>query len=66
MNFESWLRAELRADIKAGRRDLDTAPATFSLSEVEELESAHARQIDRFRARRQGAFDAERARWMQR
>jgi len=56
--------AELRADIKAGRRDLDTAPATFSLSEVEELESAHARQIDRFRARRQGAFAAERARWM--
>ncbi len=56
--------AELRADIKSGRRDLDTAPATFTLSEVEELESAHANEIDRFRTRRQAAFDAERARWL--
>jgi urea carboxylase len=56
--------AELRADIKSGRLDLETAPATFTLSEVEELESAHAHEIDRFRARRQAAFDAERARWM--
>ncbi|HEY3608624.1 MAG TPA: 5-oxoprolinase/urea amidolyase family protein [Pseudonocardiaceae bacterium] len=56
--------ADLRADIKSGRRDLDTAPATFTLSEVEELESAHAPEIERFRTRRQTAFDAERARWM--
>jgi urea carboxylase len=56
--------ADLRADVKSGRRDLDTAPATFTLSEVEELESAHAHEIDRFRTRRQTAFDAERARWL--
>jgi urea carboxylase len=56
--------AELRADIKAGRADLETAPATFTLSEVEELESEHAQEIDQFRARRQAAFDAERARWL--
>jgi urea carboxylase len=56
--------AELRADIKSGRADLETAPATFTLSEVEELESRHAHEIDRFRSRRRAAFDAERARWM--
>ncbi|HEY0805349.1 MAG TPA: carboxyltransferase domain-containing protein, partial [Pseudonocardiaceae bacterium] len=56
--------AELRAEIKAGRMDLDTTPATFTLSEVDELESKHHAEIDRFRRRRQTAFNQERARWM--
>jgi urea carboxylase len=55
--------AELRADVKAGRRDLETAPATFGLAEVAELEAAHAADIATFRTRRQGAFEAERERW---
>jgi len=55
--------AEQRAAIKAGRADLTTAPATFSLAEVTALEAAHDAEIARFRARRQSAFDAERAAW---
>ena len=55
--------AERRAAIKAGRADLVTAPATFSLAEVTALETEHAAEIARFRARRQAAFDAERSAW---
>jgi urea carboxylase len=57
--------ARLRADIHAGRADLETREATFSLAEVEALEAAHADEIAGFRVRRQAAFDAERARWEQ-
>ena len=55
--------ADARADIKAGRADLVTAPATFSVSEVRALELAHADEIAPLRARRRDAFVAERARW---
>ncbi|WP_027928885.1 5-oxoprolinase/urea amidolyase family protein [Amycolatopsis thermoflava] len=55
--------ADLRADVKAGRSGLDTRPARFSLSEVDELESRHREEIALFRKRRQAAFDAERERW---
>ena len=55
--------ADLRADVEAGRAELQTAPATFSLREVDALEAEHAEEIAAFRARRQLAFDAERARW---
>jgi urea carboxylase len=55
--------ADLRADIAAGRADLTTRPAAFSVSEVDDLADAHAEEIARFMARRDAAFDAERARW---
>jgi urea carboxylase len=55
--------ADLRADIKAGRRDLDVAPATFTLAEVAGIEQRHAHEIERLRRRRREAFDAERDRW---
>jgi len=56
--------AERRADIKAGRADLVTAPATFSVAEVRALELAAADEIAGVRARRRAAFDAERERWI--
>ena len=55
--------AHLRADLEAGRAELETRPATFSLSEAFELESRHADEIAVFRDRRQAAYDAEKARW---
>jgi len=57
--------AEHRADIKAGRTDLETRPATFSLSEVAAIEAEHAAEISDLRTRRRSAFDAERERWAQ-
>jgi len=56
--------ADQRADIKAGRTDLVTAPATFSVAEVRALELEAADEIARVRARRRAAFDAERERWI--
>ena len=56
--------AEQRAAIKAGTADLVTAPSTFSVAEVAELERHAADQIAGLRARRRAAFDAERARWV--
>lgn len=56
--------ADQRADIKAGRADLVTAPATFSVAEVRELEREAADEISGVRARRRAAFDAERQRWI--
>jgi urea carboxylase len=55
--------ADLRAAIRAGTADLETAPATFSLAEVEALEAAHAAEITAFRTRRRAAFHGERGRW---
>ncbi len=55
--------ATLRADIHAGRAELSTRPATFSLGEIAALEAEHADEIAEFRDRRQRAFDDERARW---
>jgi urea carboxylase len=55
--------ARQRADIKAGRADLETRPATFSVTEVADLERTHRDEIAVLRARRRSAFDAERRRW---
>jgi allophanate hydrolase subunit 1 len=55
--------ADARADIKAGRADLDVAPATFSVREPAALEASHAAEIAGVRARRRAAFAAERDRW---
>ena len=55
--------AELRADIAAGRADLETRPATFALAEVAALAAECTAETAAFRARRQAAFEAERARW---
>ena len=56
--------ADRRADIKAGRADLETRPATFSMAEVRRLELEAADEIREVRARRRAAFDAERERWI--
>ena len=55
--------AGLRTEIAAGTRDLVTRPATFSLREVHDLETAHRDEIDDFVARRSAGFAAERERW---
>jgi urea carboxylase len=55
--------ADLRAAIDAGTAELETAPARFSLAEVDALEAAHAAEIAAFRNRRRAAFAAERERW---
>ena len=52
-----------REDILAGRADLRTGPATFSLAEVAALHEEHAAEITALRAHRRRAFDDERARW---
>lgn len=56
--------ADRRADIKAGRADLVTAPATFSVAEVTALEARAADEIAAVRSQRRAAFDAERNRWV--
>jgi len=55
--------AHQRAEIRAGRADLDVRPATFSIAEVTALETAAAVEIATVRAHRRAAFDAERRRW---
>jgi urea carboxylase len=55
---------EVRAEIAAGRRGLDTKPTTFSLAETDEIARLHQPEIDAFLSRRDAAFAAERARWM--
>jgi urea carboxylase len=55
--------ADLRADIVAGRANLDTRPSTFSLKEVAKIEAAHRIEIAEITQRRNTAFVAERARW---
>jgi len=56
--------ARRRADIKAGRADLITRPATFSVAEVRAIEEEAADEIRAVRGRRRAAFDAERERWV--
>jgi urea carboxylase len=56
--------AEQRAEIKAGRADLVTRPATFSVAEVSALEAGAGQEIAALRAHRRAAFDAERERWV--
>jgi urea carboxylase len=55
--------ADLRADITAGRTDLDTAPATFSVREAIRITTDHRAEIETVQARRRAAFAAERDRW---
>ncbi|TDX02786.1 urea carboxylase [Kribbella sp. VKM Ac-2566] len=55
--------AHERAEIAAGRADLKTAPATFSISDVRRIEQEAPVDIATLRARRRAAFEAERARW---
>ncbi|HEY2203858.1 MAG TPA: 5-oxoprolinase/urea amidolyase family protein [Pseudonocardia sp.] len=55
--------ADLRADVAAGRADLDVAPGTFSVREAAAITAAHGPEIDRVRAGRRAAFAAERERW---
>lgn len=52
-----------RADIKAGRADLQVTPATFSIADVRRIEQEAPMDIVTLRAKRRAAFDAERARW---
>jgi urea carboxylase len=52
-----------RADIKAGRADLQVRPATFSIADVRRIEQEAPMDIVSLRAKRRAAFDAERARW---
>jgi len=56
--------ARQRAEITAGLRDLEVAPASFSLAEVRALEATAADEIATVRAKRRAAFDAERERWI--
>jgi len=55
--------AHERAEIAAGRADLKTAPATFSIADVRRIEQEAPVDIATVRARRRAAFEAERARW---
>lgn len=55
--------AHERAEIAAGRADLKTTPATFSISDVRRIEQEAPVDIATVRARRRAAFEAERARW---
>jgi urea carboxylase len=52
---------EWRADIKAGRRTLDTRPTTLTYADVKR--AADTPEATVFLAQRTAAFDAERARW---
>ncbi len=66
LRFTPVSTAELedtRADILAGRTDLVTRPAHFSLAEVAAIENEHAAEIAQLRGTRQAAFKAERNRW---
>jgi urea carboxylase len=55
--------ARQRADILAGRADLDVRPTTFSIAEVRAIEQEAPMDIVSLRAKRRAAFDAERERW---
>jgi urea carboxylase len=55
--------AQARADIKAGRANLEVAPATFSVREAAELAARHRAEINEVQTRRRAAFAAERDRW---
>jgi len=51
---------DLRADVRAGRRDLDVRPSTLTLSDLVTPQDPAA---EKFTARRRAAFSAERERW---
>ncbi len=52
-----------RRDFPLGRRSLRIETETFRLSDYRAFLAQHRDSIDAFQARRQVAFDAERARW---
>ncbi|TCO52018.1 urea carboxylase [Kribbella antiqua] len=55
--------AHERAEIAAGRADLQVTPATFSIADVRRIEQEAPVDIATIRAKRRAAFEAERARW---
>ena len=55
---------DLRADMAAGRMDLEIDDGTFSLAEHERFLAAEAASIARFRAGQSAAFGAEREAWV--
>ncbi len=54
---------DLRADLAAGRMDLDITDGAFSLAEHQRFLADNADSIEAFRARQSAAFAAERAAW---
>jgi len=54
---------DLRADVAAGRGELDVTPGVFALAEHQRFLAEHAASIDAFRAKQGVAFAAERAAW---
>ncbi|BBZ07069.1 urea carboxylase [Mycolicibacterium doricum] len=54
---------EMRADLAAGRGDVDITEGTFSLADHECFLADNADSIAAFRARQNAAFSAERAAW---
>ncbi|RZU99205.1 urea carboxylase [Spiribacter vilamensis] len=55
---------EMRAAFPAGGMRLDIEETRFSLADHEAFVAANAESIDTFKARQQGAFEAERQRWI--
>ncbi|KAF0279652.1 urea carboxylase [Spiribacter aquaticus] len=55
---------EMRAAFPAGGLRLDIEETRFSLAEHEAFVAANAGSIDRFKRHQQGAFEAERQRWI--
>ena len=54
---------EMRASFLHGEFEVETVPSTFRMREHKAFLSDHAGEIEAFKAQRQEAFDAERARW---
>ena len=55
---------ELREAFPHGKAGLRIEPGTFRLNDVEKLLAEQREGIERFKARQQGAFQAERQRWI--
>jgi len=58
--------SEWRRDFPLGRREIDVATETFRLADYRKFLAGNAESIGEFQARRQAAFDAERADWERR
>jgi len=58
--------AEWRRDFPSGKRALRIEPSEFRLSDYRKFLADNAEDIAAFEARRQSAFDAERAEWQRR
>ncbi|AJE82204.1 urea amidolyase [Streptomyces albus] len=54
---------DLRADLAAGRSEVDIRPGDFSLAAHERFLAEHAADIAAFRQRQSAAFEAERQAW---